>query len=152
MRVIELELTPPALACMRAADIVFVDELVAAPANELIERGVGPHELCEVVARLAERDLCLPPVRGARRRRVPTTRDLEMFRLRVIDGLTLIEAGERIGVSRARVRQLTVERFGLRGTTPTASSRRWAATQRRLMQREEPSPRLTLSQLRQVQR
>lgn len=136
MRVIELELTPSALACMRAADLVFVDELVAAPANELIERGFGPHELCEVVRRLAERDLCLPPTPQARKRRVPNERDLEMFRLRMIDGLTLIEVGERIGLSRARVRQLTIEAFGLSGTPPTVKARRRAATERRRMEPE----------------
>lgn len=138
MHVIELELTPAALACMRAADIYYVDELVVEPANELIERGFGPHELYEVVCRLAERDLCLVPRRTARKRRVPNKRDLEMFRLRLLEGLTLGEVGERIGISRDRVRQLSNASFGLRGAPATVRARRWAATERRRREPEGP--------------
>ncbi|MFZ1924926.1 MAG: sigma factor-like helix-turn-helix DNA-binding protein [Solirubrobacteraceae bacterium] len=139
MHVIELRLSPAALACLRAADIYFIDELITEPADDLIEHGVGPNELYEVVCRLAEHDLCLPPCRGGRKLRPPKERDLEVFRLRVVEGMTLIEVGERTGLSRARVRQLARLSFGLGGVVPTVKARRWAATEARRRQQEGTS-------------
>jgi len=139
MHVTELRLSPAALACLRAADIFFADELLEHPVDELIPLGVGPNELYEVVCRLAEHDLCLPPCRGGRKLRPPKERDLEVFRLRVVEGLTLIEVGERVGLSRARVRQLTRLSFGLGGVVPTVKARRWAVTEARRRQQEGSS-------------
>jgi excisionase family DNA binding protein len=138
MHVIELELSPAALACLRAADIFFVAELLTEPADDLISNGVGPNELYEIVARLNERDLSLPPARNAKWRRQPSDRDMEMFRLRLIEGLTLDEVAERLGVSKELVRRLVREAFGLTGTIPTVKARRWAATVRRRIEPEGP--------------
>jgi AraC-like DNA-binding protein len=138
MHVIELELSPAALACLRAADIFFVAELLEQPADDLIANGVGPNELYEIVARLNERDLSLPPVRNAKRRRKPSDRDMEMFRLRLIKGMTLDEVADRLGVSKELVRRLVREAFGLTGDIPTVKARRWAATVRRRMEPEGP--------------
>lgn len=148
MHITELRLSPAALACLRAADIYLADELVEHPADELITLGVGPNELYEVVCRLAEYDLCLPPCQGGRKLRPPKDRDLEVFRLRVVEGLTLIEVGERVGLSRARVRQLTRLSFGLGGVVPTVKARRWAATEARRRQDEGPTRARTLRLLR----
>src|SRR5580698_9540078 len=128
MHVIELELSPAALACLRAADIFFVAELLTEPADDLIANGVGPNELYEIVACLNERDLSLPPTRNAKRRRQPSDRDMQMFRLRLIEGLTLDEVADRLGVSKELVRRLVREAFGLTGAIPTVKARRWAAT------------------------
>jgi excisionase family DNA binding protein len=138
MHVIELELSPAALACLRAADIFFVAELLEQPADDLIVNGVGPNELYEIAARLNERDLSLPPTRTAKTRRQPSDRDMEMFRLRLIEGLTLDEVAERLGVSKELVRRLVREAFGLTGTIPTVKARRWAATVRRRTEPEGP--------------
>jgi predicted DNA-binding protein (UPF0251 family) len=58
-------------------------------------------------------------------RDMPTfERDLEMARLRVVEGLTLVEVAERTGVSRERVRQILRARFGISGVPPAAQHRR----------------------------
>jgi Sigma-70, region 4 len=55
--------------------------------------------------------------------RVPEARHVEMLRLRLVEGLTLREVGERTGVGPERVRQLLSHYFGLRGVPPAAKAR-----------------------------
>jgi transcriptional regulator with XRE-family HTH domain len=55
--------------------------------------------------------------------RVAELRHLEMLRLRLIQGLSLHEVGERTGVSSERVRQLLVVYFDVRGTPPAARAK-----------------------------
>ncbi len=50
--------------------------------------------------------------------RVPKERHIEMLRLRLLEGLTLREIGERTGVSDGRVQQILREYFGLRVSKP----------------------------------
>jgi hypothetical protein len=50
-------------------------------------------------------------------------RSMEMLRLRLIDGLTFQEIGERYGVGKSRVPQLLATYFGIRGTPPAAKAR-----------------------------
>jgi hypothetical protein len=138
MHIIELDLTPAAIASLRAADLIYVDELVAHPAKNLIQMRFGPHELFEIACRLNEHDLSFPTGYGRQPRKLPDDRDRELFRLRVVEGLTLDDAGAAVGISRDRVRQLMRERYGLTGTIPTGSARRWAATQRRRLE-DQPS-------------
>jgi transcriptional regulator with XRE-family HTH domain len=57
----------------------------------------------------------LPPPRA---HRVPKERHIEMLRLRLLDGLTLREVGERAGVTDGRVQQILREYFGLRVSRP----------------------------------
>ncbi len=59
--------------------------------------------------------------------RVPEERHVEMLRLRLVEGLTLREVGERTGVTDGRVQQLLRDYFGLRvrkpeGVTPAGES------------------------------
>lgn len=132
MHVTELELSPAALACLRAVGIVEVDQLASHTGNELIARGIGAVELYEVVCRLNERGRSLPPRPGLKAKgRVPQRREREVLRLRLVEGLTLQEIGERFGIGDERVRQLLNRNFGLTGKVPTVQARRWAATERR---------------------
>jgi Sigma-70, region 4 len=115
---------------LRAADITDVDQLVTYSADDLIERGVGASELYEIVCHLNERDTSLPSSRGGNIR-VPSDRTREMFHLRVVEGLTLKEVGQRYGIIPERVRQIMAAHFGLRGSPPTVKAKRWASTEKR---------------------
>lgn len=130
MHITELCLSPAALACLRAADMTDVDQLVTYSADDLIERGVGAAELYEVVCQLNKRGTSLPSSRGGNIR-LPSARTREMFRLRIVEGLTLQEVGQRFGIIPERVRQIMAAHFGLRGSPPTVKAKRWATTEKR---------------------
>jgi len=136
MHIAELYLSPTALACLRAADITDVDQLVTLSADDLIERGIGAAELYEVVCQLNKRGTSLPWSSGGHIY-VPDDRSREMFRSRVVEGLTLKEVGERFGVNAERIRQIMAMYFGLRGSPPTVKARKWAATERRRAERQK---------------
>jgi len=124
MRVTELGLSPAALACLEAAGISEVAQLTTYPATDLLDTGqFGPTELYEIISRLNEHGLTLPGIHGGRIR-PPRQREREMLRLRLIEGLTLGEIGERTAVSKERVRQLLNLHFGLRGKPPGATTTR----------------------------
>lgn len=55
--------------------------------------------------------------RAQRHGLLPTERELEMYRLRMVEGLSLREIGERFEIGPERVRQLLALHFDLRGTT-----------------------------------
>jgi len=57
----------------------------------------------------------------------PQPRHVEMLRLRLLEGLTLREIGERIGVSQSAVGHLLGHYFGIEGVPPAAKARRRAA-------------------------
>jgi Sigma-70, region 4/Bacterial RNA polymerase, alpha chain C terminal domain len=119
MHVAELGLSPKALACLDAARITEVEQLTARSFIGLIQSGeVGPSELYEIVCQLNQHALSLP-ARPGKRMRIPSQRNREMLRLRIIERLTLAEIGERTGISRERVRQILNVHFGLTGTRPT---------------------------------
>lgn len=126
----ELGLTLDTLERLHAADIHEIGQLV--DASDLIERpGLGEGiELYELVRVLNHRGLTLP-IR--RRQRVPGDRELEMFRLRIAEGLSLEAIAEQFGLKGGeRVRQILNYSFGLRGTPPAAEEHRRAATAKRL--------------------
>ena len=124
MRVTELGLSPATLACLDEAGIDYVEQLVARPCNELIEHSaIGPAELYEIIRRLNHLDLTLPANRFGRIR-IPSQRNLEMFRLRFVEGLTLAEVGRRNGLSKSRVQQLLLFHFGA-SSVPPAVKARW---------------------------
>jgi hypothetical protein len=54
----------------------------------------------------------------------PTPRHLEMLRLRLVEGLTLREVGERAGITASRVSQSLGDYFGVQGIPPAAKERR----------------------------
>lgn len=123
MHVSELGLSPAALARLDAAGITEVEQLVARPATDLIRRSrFKAAELYEIVCQLKQHGLSLPPIPGGHIR-VPSERDLEMFRLRLVERLTLAEVGQRTGVSQERVRQILRLHFGLIGTPPRPRGR-----------------------------
>jgi DNA-directed RNA polymerase specialized sigma24 family protein len=101
-------------------------------ADDLLYRlDFDPYELYEIVCRLNERGFNL----RAYRRRLPNDRSREMLRLRIIDGLTMREIGERAGVSRPRVDQILSAEFGLHGTPPAVKAR-----SQQQLRRRRPSP------------
>lgn len=123
-------LSPAALACLRAAGISEVGQIGGA--SELIRRPEfrSGSELYEIVCALNRHGLSLP---ANGRRRVPGDREREIFRLRVVEGLTLPEIAERVGdIKGERVRQLLNFHFRLTGTPPAVKERKRAlADQRR---------------------
>jgi hypothetical protein len=118
MHISELGLSPAALASLHAAGITEVEHLTTYPAGDLLHNSRIPTELYEIICRLNQHGRSLPSIPGGLER-VPTARNREMLRLRLIEGLSLAEIGHRTGVSRERVRQLLSLHFGLGGT------RRW---------------------------
>ncbi len=78
---------------------------------------IGATAVYEIVRRLHQRGLALPNEWGIVR--APNERSIEMFRLRFVEGLSLIETGRRFGVSRSRVDQLLSAHFGI-STLPAA--------------------------------
>jgi transcriptional regulator with XRE-family HTH domain len=115
-KVNELGLSPAALAALDEAGIQAVDQL--GPARALIERpefssGV---ELFEVVCALNRHGISLPPKGG----HISDDRDREIFRLRVVEGLSLRELGQRFDLHPERIRQILAAFFGLSGTPPAA--------------------------------
>ena len=57
----------------------------------------------------------------------PEPRHVEMLRLRLLEGLTLREIGERTGVGGSTVGQLLAHYFGIEGVPPAAKARRATA-------------------------
>jgi transcriptional regulator with XRE-family HTH domain len=113
-KVNELGLSKDTLAALTTAEIGEVNQLGAA--SELIQRPEfsGGVELFEIVCALNRYGLSL------NHGRVPDDRNREIFRLRIVEGLTLSELGERFGLNRERVRQILAVYFGLTGTPPAA--------------------------------
>lgn len=62
---------------------------------------------------------------------VPNERSSAVFHLRLVEGLTLAEIGERFGVSKELVRRILRKHFGLTGSPPAVKARRWASTETR---------------------
>jgi hypothetical protein len=82
--------------------------------------GVDPTD-ARAVCGFAER-------RAARRKRVvgpvPQDRHLEILRLRILDGLTLREIGERTALTDGRVGAILGAYFGVSGTPAAAKARK----------------------------
>lgn len=106
-----LDLGPATTACLEAEGIRAVEQLTA---TELLDHGVPPADLYEIVCRLNDVGLSLPAIPG-RHIRLAGEREREILRLRLIEKLTLHEIGDRIGISQERVRQLLSMHFGLTG-------------------------------------
>lgn len=119
MHIAELYLNPTALVCLRAANITDVDQLVTLTADQLIERGIGATELYEVVCQLNKLGTSLPPLPSCEHIYMPDDRSRDIFRLRVVEGLTLKEIGGRFDIKGERVRQILARQFGLKASPPT---------------------------------
>jgi hypothetical protein len=105
---------------LAAAGLAQVDQVPSA--TELLSRlefskGV---EVYEVVCALNRHGMTIPVRRN---HIVPGEREREMLRLRIVEGLTLQEIGDRFGVISERVRQIHAAYFGLHGKPPAARTR-----------------------------
>jgi hypothetical protein len=121
----ELGVTPPTQGALEAAGIEETDQL-RRPANELLSMSpITGAVLYETVCRLNELQIGLPSSASATR--ITTTAsdgDLEMLRLRVVEGESLRGIAAAFEVSPERVRQLLHRHFGMSGEPPAAIERR----------------------------
>jgi hypothetical protein len=126
VHVTELDISAATLACLAAAGISDVPQLVQQPADDLLAvPDFGALELYEIVCQINDRGLSLPPVPGGRARGHITLRNREILRLRLIDGLTFAEIGEQVGLQRERVRQILRSKYGLQAPPPAVKARQW---------------------------
>lgn len=126
--VVELGLTLNTLDQLKAAGIHEVGQLgSASDLLQLPEFSKGT-ELYELVCLLSHRGLSLPI---SRRQRPVGEREREIFRLRVIEGLSLQAIGERVGIQSERVRQILNSHFGLKGTPPATKAHKRTTTRKR---------------------
>jgi DNA-binding CsgD family transcriptional regulator len=122
MRVNELALSQAVLPSLAKAGIHTVEQLAEQNLGGLLRQpefrsGVELYELIRELHRHG-----LTPF-AARASHVQTERELEMLRLRVIEGLTLAQIGQRLGIKGERARQLLKLHFGLGGVPPAAKRR-----------------------------
>jgi transcriptional regulator with XRE-family HTH domain len=135
----ELNLSPKTMFALRKEGLEEINEL--APATAFLARpelGDGT-ALYEIVCALNRYGLSLP---GSRTSRVASARDLEIFRLRIVEGLLLQELADRNGLHIERVRQI-LRLFGVFGAPPAASRRRkdQARARERERGRKQPGPK-----------
>ncbi len=124
MRLSQMGLSPATLTCLRNAGIHTTYCLLTHSWRELIwHSSIGAEEVYEVLCRLTEHEMMLPPTPQAINRHLPNERNLEVFRLRVVEGLYLTDIGDRVGIGVERVRQVLTIYFGLRGSPPAVKTR-----------------------------
>jgi AraC family transcriptional regulator, regulatory protein of adaptative response / methylphosphotriester-DNA alkyltransferase methyltransferase len=126
MRITELDLSPAARLCLEVADIYEVDRLLEHGTGRLIQRPEFSKgaELYEIVRELHRRGLTFSRPGG----HIQGERELEMFRLRAVVGLSLDEIAERFNLSRGRVHQLLRLHFRLDAVPPATRAHRPQAT------------------------
>lgn len=124
MLITELKLAPATRAAWYSAGIRDTDHL-RRPAVELLALpGITGGALYETVCQLHEHALGLPAYASAPRILASTVHDLEMLRLRIVDGASLAEIASIHKLSREAVRQRLRNHFGLSGEPPAALDRR----------------------------
>jgi hypothetical protein len=124
MRLNELGLRPATLACLLDAGICTTYELLDHSCRELVWHSeITAAQLHEILSRLNHHRLALPPRTRGRPPRPPGERNLEVFRLRVVEGCSLKETGERVGIGTERVRQILSVYFGVIGKPPAVKAR-----------------------------
>jgi DNA-binding XRE family transcriptional regulator len=77
----------------------------------------------EVLKCLHRQRLMLRPTTNRDRIRLPGERNLEVFRLRVVEGRTLKDTAQQLGIGTERVRQILAFYFGLHGEPPAVKAR-----------------------------
>jgi hypothetical protein len=124
MDIFQLGLSPATHICLRNADIRDMQDLLNHSCRELLWHSeVGADALYDIICKLNQHELMLPATtRGTIR--VPGERNREVFRLRVVEGLSLTDTGKQLGISRERVRQVLSLFFGVSGKPPAAKARR----------------------------
>jgi hypothetical protein len=117
----ELALAPATRRALRVAGITTIEQLQRS-ANELLDiEPITGAVLHNIVCCLHAQQLGLDP---SRRWKLPTELDIEMLRLRVVEGLTLRGIALNCGLSPERVRQRLNQRFGLNGEPPAVLENR----------------------------
>jgi len=122
MRVDEPTLSQAVLPSLAKAGIHEVEQLAEHDLGGLLRRpefrsGV---ELYELICELHRHGLTPFSCEDGH---IYSERECEVFRLRVVEGLTLDQIGERFGITRESVRRLLSLHFGLNGVPPAARRR-----------------------------
>lgn len=125
MRVTELALSQAVLPSLAKVGIHETEQFAEHRIGELLRRpefssGV---ELYELICGLHRHGLTPFSGHGGH---IQTERELEIFRLRAVEGLPLTEIGKRVGLHRTRVDQLLRLHFRLNEVPPAAKRRRRA--------------------------
>jgi hypothetical protein len=124
MRVTELDISAAAFACLQAVGIQSIEDFRQYPCDELLfSPHFGAAEIYEVIRQLNQHGLTLPKIPGATLQ-LPSPPKDEIVRLRLIDGLAFTEIGERVGLSKERVRQVLRTHYGLRIQPPAVGAKR----------------------------
>ena len=123
MRLSEMGLEPTTLACLRRGGINTTYWLLDHTYRELIWHSeITPEALYDILRALQRHGLTLKPHPKGSERSV-NERNLEVFRLRVVEGHRLKATGEQVGIGVERVRQILAACFGLRGAPPAVKAR-----------------------------
>jgi DNA-binding XRE family transcriptional regulator len=123
MRLCEMGLEPATLACLRRGGINTTYRLLEHTYRELIWHSeITPEALYDILRALRRHDMRLKPHPKGTERPV-NERNLEIFRLRVVEGHRLKATGEQVGIGHERVRQILAGYFGLRGSPPAVKAR-----------------------------
>ncbi len=123
MRLSEMGLEPTTLACLHRGGINTTYRLLEHTYRELIWHSeITPEALYDILRALRRHGMTLKPAPKGIERPV-NERNLEVFRLRVVEGCLLKETGEQVGIGVERVRQILAGCFGLRGAPPAVKAR-----------------------------
>jgi DNA-binding XRE family transcriptional regulator len=123
MRLCEMGLEPTTLACLHRGGINTTYRLLEHTYRELIWHSeITPEALYDILRALRRHGMRLKPHPKGSERSV-NERNLEVFRLRVVEGRSLKETGDHVGISVERVRQVLATYFGLGGKPPVAKAR-----------------------------
>ena len=123
MRLSELGLEPTTLACLHRGGINTTYRLLEHTCRELIWHSeITPGALYGILDALHRHGMGLKPHPKGIERPV-NERNLEVFRLRVVEGRSLKETGEQVGIGVERVRQILAAYFGLRSALSAAKAR-----------------------------
>jgi DNA-binding XRE family transcriptional regulator len=123
MRLSEMGLEPTTLTCLHRGGINTTYRLLEHTYRELIWHSeITPEALYDILGALRRHDMRLKPAPKGTERPV-NERNLEIFHLRVVEGRSLKETGEQVGIGVERVRQVLATYFGLRGKPPAVKTR-----------------------------
>ncbi len=124
MRLSEMGLEPTTLACLRSGGINTTYRLLEHTYRELIWHSeITSEAVYDILRALRRHGMTLKPATNGIERPV-NERNLEVFRLRVVEGHKLREVAERNAIGVERVRQILSGYFGLRGEPPVIKARR----------------------------
>jgi DNA-binding XRE family transcriptional regulator/transposase len=123
MRLSEMGLEPTTLACLHRGGINTTYCLLGHTYRELIWHSeITPEALYDILRALRRHGMALKPTAKGIERPV-SERNLEILRLRVVEGRSLKETGEQVGIGIERVRQVLATYFGLQGKPPAVKTR-----------------------------